>query len=302
MSDLEKYLKGEIGEGRTELPEILTPELMADWIEKPGTVRIETANICNASCLFCGYPLMQRPKKKMTQKLFKKIVDDCAEWKPKVIRPYLHGELFMDPKWRKRLEYIDNKLDSQIFIETNGSLLQEDDMDFLIDLEHLGTMAFNFSGVQPIKYETIMGLDYSTVRDNISKFIEKCRIKRKYINIYTMMVTSSKYHTIGDGREFRKIWGPVGHTNMFFNYGGLRGKRELLHDTYACQALREMCILSSGKVALCWFDTEGEEILGDTNTESLLEIWNGDRAKEIRRLHSEGGRSQIPICNRCDFA
>ena len=62
-----------------------------------------------------------------------------------------------------------------------------------------------------------------------------------------------------------------------------------------------MCILRDGKVALCWLDLEGEEILGDANTESLVDIWNSDRAIEIRELHKQGKRDQIAICNRCDF-
>lgn len=300
MSDLEKYLRGELGEGKATLPEVLTPEILKGWREKPHGVRIETTNRCNAQCLFCGHPHMKRKKGNMTQKLFKKIVDDCREWNPRLVKPYLHGELFQDPKWKKRLEYIDKRLKSPIYIETNGTGLDQDAIDFLLNLQHISTIAINFSGSDPKSYKKIMGLDYQTIVDNINNLIDTCRTRARFINIHPIMVTTAKYQTVRNGRQFRNLWGPLSHTNMFFNYGGVLGKRGILHTDY-CQGLREICILRDGKVSLCWMDLEGDEILGDANKESLLDIWNSDRAIEIRELHKQGKRDQIDICNRCDF-
>lgn len=300
MSDLERYLKGELEEGKTALPEILTPEILKGWRNHPKSIRIETTNKCNAKCLFCGHSHMKRKKKVMTQKLFKKIIDDCKEWKPKVIKPYLHGELLQDPKWKSRLSYIDKHLRTSIHIETNGTGLDQDAIDFLLRLRSISTIAVNFSGSDPISYKEIMGLDYQLVTDNLNNLIDNCRTKARFISVYPIMVTSANFMTIRHGRQFKNTWGPLSHTNMFFNYGGVLGKRQILHTDY-CQGLNEMCILNDGRVALCWLDLEGEEIIGDANTESLTDIWNSDRAIEIRELHKQGKRDQIPICNRCDF-
>ena len=273
--------------------------------DSPQTVYNITTTTGNyiASGLFsknCGYPHMKRKKKAMSKNLFTNIIDDCAEWQPKKIKPYLHGELFCDPNWKDRLTYIDDNLTGDIHIETNASLLDEDATEFLMDIKHLRTIGFNVSGPTPDKYPEVMGLDYYTVRDNIIKFIDTVKRRRKLLELYTIMVADADYHTIADGQYYRKTWGPLARTNMCFNYGGVLRPRHILHGE--CQGLKEMCILSSGKVALCWFDLEGSEILGDANKEDLLDIWNSDRAIEIRTLHREGRRGEIDICNRCNFA
>lgn len=46
--------------------------------KKPLMLKLETTNICNAHCCFCGYPKMQRRKQVMKLDLFEKVVNDYA--------------------------------------------------------------------------------------------------------------------------------------------------------------------------------------------------------------------------------
>ena len=41
--------------------------------------------------------------------------------------------------------------------------------------------------------------------------------------------------------------------------------------------------MSNGKVALCCIDSDGKELLGDFNSQSLREIWENEKFKEIRK-------------------
>jgi radical SAM superfamily enzyme YgiQ (UPF0313 family) len=38
----------------------------------PRQIQVETSNICNHSCEFCAYTLMERPKRHMKQDLFRR--------------------------------------------------------------------------------------------------------------------------------------------------------------------------------------------------------------------------------------
>jgi len=40
-------------------------------------------------------------------------------------------------------------------------------------------------------------------------------------------------------------------------------------------------------------------VLGDVNKQSLKEIWNGDKLKELRLMHIEGKRDQVKGCSTC---
>ncbi len=300
MSSLDKYLKGELEKGKTSLPEVLTPEILKLWRDIPNVLRIETTNKCNASCQFCAQPLMERKKGNMTHKLFKKIIDQCVEFNPTIIKPYLHGELLVDPKWKDRLSYIDKKLTSRVHIETNAALLDEDATDFLMGLKRLHTISFNCSIPSVDKCLEITGLDFIQVRDNVIHFLETCKSNRKQLNVNVLMVASPSFQTVRDGQMFRQMWGPLGHTKMSYNYAGKLRDRGVLHTNY-CTGLTEMCILRDGKVGLCWMDLEGEEVIGNANKELLVDIWNSDRIQEIRAYHRRSERSKVPICNRCDF-
>jgi hypothetical protein len=52
-------------------------------------------------------------------------------------------------------------------------------------------------------------------------------------------------------------------------------------------------------MALCCADAEGQVILGDLKTQTLREVFAGDKAADIRRAHVEGRRSSIPLCANC---
>jgi hypothetical protein len=58
-------------------------------------------------------------------------------------------------------------------------------------------------------------------------------------------------------------------------------------------------VLWDGRVSLCCFDAEGAVILGDLKTQTLREVFGGDKAVGIRLAHVEGRRQELPLCNTC---
>jgi len=49
-------------------------------------------------------------------------------------------------------------------------------------------------------------------------------------------------------------------------------------------------------------DWDGRYILGNLQNETLSEIWNGDKAKALRREHVKGNFQNIPLCAKCTLA
>ena len=70
-----------------------------------------------------------------------------------------------------------------------------------------------------------------------------------------------------------------------------------------CQEiLSHLAIDRFGNVSPCVrFDPEGKGILGNLNTETLEDIWNGAKRRERIQLHVDGRRGEIPLCNECDY-
>ena len=59
-------------------------------------------------------------------------------------------------------------------------------------------------------------------------------------------------------------------------------------------------IKSNGEVAMCMEDFNNEIILGDARTESLHDIWNGERYLDFRQAHIEC-RPGIKCTEQCDM-
>src|SRR3954471_12268581 len=64
----------------------------------PEIVQIEATNICNAKCVFCPRDEMHRKQGIMSLELFKKVVDECAEFGITHVRMHNYGEAFVDRK------------------------------------------------------------------------------------------------------------------------------------------------------------------------------------------------------------
>ncbi len=92
-----------------------------------SSVQIETINRCNGSCSFCpvNKNQPQRPYAKMTEELFKKIVDDLASIGYKdTLTLHCNNEPFLDDRIIEFAKYARGKLpNAYISIWTNGSLL-----------------------------------------------------------------------------------------------------------------------------------------------------------------------------------
>ena len=54
-----------------------------------------------------------------------------------------------------------------------------------------------------------------------------------------------------------------------------------------------------GTASGCTLDWAKEVLIGDINKESALEIWQGERLKNLQIAHLEKRREKIPFCAEC---
>ena len=63
--------------------------------------------------------------------------------------------------------------------------------------------------------------------------------------------------------------------------------------------LVEMIVRPDGKISLCCNDALGQMTLGDLNTETIEEVWYGEKYAKIRDLAMKG-REKISLCQYCN--
>lgn len=95
---------------------------------------IEVASICNASCSFCSYPLLEFPRKVMPAAAFARALDTAraAGLQDVDFTPYL-GEAFVDPQFIPRIRQARAALPTaSLRVTTNATLLTRFDLDALL--------------------------------------------------------------------------------------------------------------------------------------------------------------------------
>lgn len=268
-------------------------------------VRIETTNICNASCIMCPREKMDRLEGVMNAKLFKKIVDEAKSLGTKNIFLGGFGEPLTDPMIVDRVRYVKQQGMYCNFI-SNGSLWNKDITVQLIEAG-LDEVRFSFYGQDKQTYEIVhRGLNYDITHNNIRNVIEtRNRLGRKkpVVLVYFLTLDNNQKQVEAFREEwetlvdFIEIWRP-------HNFGDGRDyrNRQEVRKKESCGRPKRgpVQFQYDGTIIPCCYDYGGKMILGDINDNTIPEILRGEKYEALRRAHESGDFSAAPYCNECD--
>ena len=138
----------------------------------PKIVHLETQAVCNAKCSFCEYDSLSRKGEKMSDENIMKIISDLSSIHPSrnvQIQPYKISEPFLE----KRLPWIVDEIlskikGSSIRLISNGNLMTEEKIDWLIDRSNLEkrdnkkpiNINISLNSLDKAKYEKLMQINY----------------------------------------------------------------------------------------------------------------------------------------------
>ena len=247
----------------------------------------------------------------MAMELFRKIIDEAATiGRIEEVCLTGLGEPLLDRQVVERVRYIRKKMPLiQTMLYTNGSNLSDEKVKGLRDAG-LGVLYISLNAVNRDKRLQIMGLDdYEIVETKIKEAI---RIAGDRMKVVVKAVVSKDLMENGESDEFLKKWGgpfnevnqatgKYGHAFLHLegNWAGEMWPMRVKPTTACSRALNQIMVLWDGRVSLCCFDGEGEVILGDLNTQTIREVFNGPPATGIRQAHAEGKRGELKLCATC---
>jgi radical SAM protein with 4Fe4S-binding SPASM domain len=281
----------------------------------PYLVDIEVTNHCNLKCIFCGQQAMTRTKGFMSEEIYKKIVDECAEHGTP-IRLIRWGEPFLHPKIIEFFKYAKSK-GLPVHVTNNGQVINEAHMKALVDLQ-VDSVIFSFQGATEEQYNIMrVGSNYEKLKSNVLKLVEMRGDKEKpFIHVSSTMTNESAEEV----KNFVDYWGNivdfvgVGKTNLSklsamqiksFEVAGkldLLKKQETIKKTYVpCNEVhKKLSIDWDGKVACCCSDFDNFLIVGDLNESSIEDIWNNSKTlKLFRELLDKNMHKSLTLCSTC---
>lgn len=238
----------------------------------------------------------------MADELFEKILEDCQEFSLEAIEPFINGEPFVDPHILARLRMVNVMLpQTKLRLYTNGYALTPECIDDLIQLR-IDHLYISLNSIDAERYQKMTGLQLERTLDNLAYLLDPVR-KHKVARRITLRTTRTEDLSLFEQRAVKRFC-KNHNVRCFivgvFNYKGNIPSRLPVPD-YPCEHITRVDILADGVVSLCCMDQEGEYPWGDVKSESVLEVFNGEKARYYRRMHREGKRKAVDPCKDCNL-
>lgn len=275
------------------------------YMEYPAEVHIETQAICNAKCSFCPYPTMDRQGDKMPDALIDKIINDLKAIPadlPFTISPFKVNEPFLDKRIFSVLGKINKELpNASLRLFTNGSPLTENIVEKIAAVRNVVNLWISLNESEENAYEATMQLPFNKTIEKLDK-LHKC-VEAGYPHLVIVSRVADSSHADEAFRHFIAKRYPLFKCFMIKrdNWTGQidTGFEKRVTPT-ACMRWYELSIMASGKVALCCMDGEGKHVIGDMNSQSVLEIYRSPEYRKLRQYSFSRLAAAIP-CTECDY-
>ena len=286
----------------------------------PYLVSLEITNYCNASCVMCPHKSMTRPLQHMKPELFRRLIDECAEFSLSRLHPFFFGEPLMCPHFTEFMDYARSKLPkASINIYTNGAALQGDNVEALFE-NRIDEILVSLDGATKKVYESIRkGLNYETVVENLVKFIEKKRRKGYLKPVLRLILIEMeknqeeidlflrKWRGVADIVQVQTVhdWSGQIQCSPGSDTGWLIPRKKpprssALRKGFPCfQLFNELVIATDGRVPLCCMDYDLKYMIGNAREASLEDIWKSRRINSIRKKQEAGNFREPEICLNC---
>lgn len=256
--------------------------------------RVETTNHCNFQCTFCPNPRQKRALGHMDEALFRKIIPEASAAGFRTLDLRNFGEPLLDKRLVERVAFARQSGFTFILIITNGLGLTAKRLDSLAEAGMAQIVLSlspkrEFAATRPGTNVEKLWRDLASLKDSPHKGI---------IGVDYIRTGASTAEEEAELRAFLESIGiPLRMEVPLHNWA--QGTVQSLTRHLCHRLWTSFTVLWDGRVSLCCLDYEGEVILGDLNHQSVPEVLNGRKYREIRRRHLEG--QFLRKCAGCDM-
>ncbi|MBQ9502609.1 MAG: radical SAM protein [Lentisphaeria bacterium] len=288
----------------------------------PYVMYIEPTNLCNFKCIFCPtgdkelLKKVGRPAGKMEMPLFRKIIDEIKKsgHRLRLLSLYKDGEPLVHPDFPEMVRYAaDSGICDRIWTKSNGALLNPELNKRLVSCG-LTWLGISVEAVTGRKYLDICGtkLNYERFIENIADLYRR---KGDSLHVYIKIIDTNlsdaekqkffdDFSGICDSYAVEKLMGWSYSSVKDFTLG-------TNPETYDGMPFSEkdvcaypfyvLAVNFDGSVSLCGNDWSHATVVGNLNTESLMDVWNGERLYQFRKMLLEGRRCENKACGDCYY-
>ena len=271
--------------------------------EYPLLVDIELSSLCNLKCPMC-YTITDEFAEKvnttrMDWDLYTKIIDEIGGKVP-AIRLSLRGEATLHKRFVDCIRYAKERGIKEVSFLTHGGKLT---LPFFEKITEAGIdwITISIDGIgetyerirKPLKFDELLAKIKA-----IKQFKENHNLKRPVIKVQGIWPAirenpKAYYDTLAPHVDLVAF-------NPLIDYLGNDKTVEYLENFTCPQQYQRLVIGADGLVMKCSNDEENREVVGDLKTQSVHDVWHGEKLNAVRQLHKQDrGFMQSDVCRRC---
>jgi radical SAM protein with 4Fe4S-binding SPASM domain len=280
----------------------------------PPQLVVETTAYCNFGCRHCHHRELRRPRGRMSDALWTKIITEAAARRPDVeLWPTFYGEaLLLGPRIFRRVRQARAAGLTNIVLNSNGSFCRGSTNDeiltcglrkFLLSLDGFTKQTFEsirYTRDPHGKFEEV----YAGVRDLLCR---KKQLDARGVATPGIVCQFSKMaENEHEAEAFKDYWlahGAQVKIREKLTWTGFVPAGNLTRDyahRIACPWANNTCaILWNGDVVACAVDNEGRFVAGNVNDQSITDVWHG-QLRGLREAHRRHVWDDLPeVCQGC---
>lgn len=291
-------------------------------LDTPFVLQIFPIYACNFKCNYChmSLPIEKRgfvtDTNVMPYENYVKYINGAKKFQSKIKtlrfvgmgEPLLHKDISRMIDYAKRIDVAE-----RVEIITNASLLTPEVSDALIS-SGLDRMVISLQGVSEINYKSIShyAINFDDFVENIRYFAEKKERTHLYVKVVDIALKGEE-----EEKKYFDIFGNIADSMAIEKavpiFPGAQANDELMSRAeytqfgvkvercdICSQPFYTMQINPDGKVVGC-HSIPYPAILGDCNTDSVADIWNGEKFTDFRKKMLDGRGSMCEICAECNI-
>jgi hypothetical protein len=240
----------------------------------------------------------------MSEERFKSIIQDVMSWPvhPQVVCPFLTNEPFADARIFEFCQLINDLLPNTVLaFYTNGSLFTPQAIIKLRKVTNISVINISLHHSNAADYEAELEIPFNKTLESIDRLLIAHKLSPIANEVTLLKVGNQEPDKDQAFLSFcaQRFPGVKAWIAPRWNWkGDIQSK-----DPYepwldmVCPRSVSMCILATGKVALCCLDQEAKYSTGDLNNQTLLEVYNGALATKQRTTNK---RDLVP-CKSCNM-
>ena len=283
----------------------------------PTHLWFEPTNTCNARCPLCptGAGQLSRPPAFLDFDLYKQIIDEV---RPQTIYFWNYGEPFLHPNIFEMFRYGADR-GALTYVSSNGFVFYDPkNIDRLLN-SGLHTLILGIDGLDAATFNQYrVGVNFKRVVEGLQLLLQQRPFDLNVI--WQFIVMRHNQHQVEQARSIAQQLGikfalkavsldmlpqranSDEHLPEDMQYSRYEWQNESLvlkgglHSCYFVDAT--LVINADGHVVPCCFDAQGLLTLGNAQSQSIAEIWNGQPLQALREKLQQARQSLKP-CNTC---